>query len=112
MTETSTVKLEQWTDIRELVLMCIGTDKGTWWGDPTFGSELWKLRQTGKVDGKTTGMVQQMILDCLWWLKEDGLAAEISCEAFQAGKDTIAYSLQVSRPDGTSLTIKDVWNGI
>ena len=45
--------IESWNDIRELVLMSIGTDKGTWWADPNFGSDLWILRQEGKVTGKT-----------------------------------------------------------
>jgi phage gp46-like protein len=52
---TNTVHIEQWNDIRVLVLMSIGTDKGTWWADPNFGSELWLLRKTGKVDGGNPG---------------------------------------------------------
>ena len=106
------VKVENWTDIRELVLMCIGTDKGTWWADPSFGSELWMLRQEGKVDNRTAGRVQQMIEDCLMWMKEDGLAADVKCYAEQAGKNKIAYSVTVIRPNGDTIMVKDVWDAV
>lgn len=106
------IKIENWTDIRELVLMCIGTDKGTWWADPSFGSELWILRQEGKINSRTVGRVQQMILDCLKWLKEDGLAANIECHAEQIGKNEIAYSVTVYRPKGDPVIVKDTWDAI
>ena len=41
-----------------------GTDKGRWWANPDFGSELWLLRQAGKVDGTTAGKVRAMVLEC------------------------------------------------
>jgi len=106
------VRIEQWADIREIVLMCIGTDKGTWWADPSFGSELWKLRQEGKVDSRTAGRVQQMLEDCLMWMKDDGLAASIECRAEQAGKNEIAYIVLVTRPNGDTVMVKDVWNAV
>lgn len=56
--------IEDWTDIRQLILMCVGTDKGRWWASPDFGSELWLLRQAGKVDGTTAGKVRAMVLEC------------------------------------------------
>jgi hypothetical protein len=49
------IRIEQWVSIEELALMSIGTDKGTWWADPDFGSELWLLKKEGKVDGQTAG---------------------------------------------------------
>ena len=106
------VRIENWTDIRELTLMCIGTDKGTWWADPTFGSELWMLRQEGKVDNRTAGRVQQMVLDCLAWMKDDGLAADIDCKAEQAGKNVIDYSVMVIRPNGDPVIVKDTWDAV
>lgn len=105
-------KLENWQDIRELVLMSIGTDKGRWWADREFGSELWILRQKGKIDGTTAGMVRQVILDCLQWLIDDGLAAKIECEAEQQGRNTIAYRVIVTRPDGKTISVEESWNGI
>ena len=105
-------KIENWNDIRELVLMSIGTDKGRWWADPEFGSELWQLRQTGKVDGNTAGTVRQMILDSLQWLIDDGLAKEIECEAERADKNRINYRVKVTRPNGSDILVEDIWNGI
>lgn len=105
-------KIENWSDIRELVLMSIGTDKGRWWAYPEFGSELWQLRQTGKVDGNTAGTVRQMILDSLQWLIDDGLAKEIECEAEQADKNRINYRVKVTRPNGSDILVEDIWNGI
>jgi phage gp46-like protein len=104
------VRIEGWADIRELALMCIGTDKGTWWADPSFGSELWMLRQEGKVDSRTAGRVQQMILGCLAWMKEDGLAAGIECRAERAGKNEIAYYVTIARPKGDTVIVKDTWD--
>jgi len=105
-------RIENWTDIREITLMCIGTDKGTWWADPSFGSELWILRQEGKVDNRTAGRVQQMILGCLQWMKADGIASEIDCNAEQAGKNEIAYLVTILRPNGDKVIVKDTWYAV
>jgi phage gp46-like protein len=76
-----TVRIEQWDDIRELALMSIGTDKGTWWADPNFGSELWLLRQNGKVNGQTAGTLRRMVLESLGWIIQSYLAKKIDCTA-------------------------------
>jgi phage gp46-like protein len=107
-----TVRIEHWDDIRELVQMSIGTDKGSWWADPAFGSEIWKLRQEGKVDNRTAGTFQRFLQDCLAWLKEDGLAGDLMCTAGQSGKNEIAYTVTVVRPDREPVLIKDVWNAL
>lgn len=108
----TTGKIENWQDIRELVLMSIGTDKGRWWAYSEFGSELWVLRQTGKIDGKTAGKVRQMILDSLQWLIDDGLAKGITCTAERTGKSRINYCVKLTRPDGKDIKVEDSWNGI
>jgi phage gp46-like protein len=105
-------KIESWADIRELVLMSIGTDKGTWWADPDFGSELWLLKQTGMVDGQTAGTVRRMILECLRWLADDGLAREITCETERSGRNTVSYTVTVTRPGGGEVPVKGVWDGL
>jgi len=106
------IKIENWADIRELAFMCIGTDKGTWWADPSFGSELWMLRQEGKVDNRTAGRVQQMVLDCLMWMKDDGIASGIECYAERSGKNEIAYAVTIARPKGNPVIVKDTWNAV
>ena len=105
-------KLENWLDIKELVLMSIGTDKGRSWAFPEFGSELWELYQTGKIDGNTAGKVRQMILDSLQWLIDDGLARNIDCTAERTGKNRIEYTVTVRKPDGNDVKVEDSWNAI
>jgi phage gp46-like protein len=111
-TANQTIKIENWADIRELVLMSIGTDKGTWWADPSFGSELYLIRQEGKISSRTAGSVQQVIMESLRWMKEDGIAAGIDCHAEQAGKYEITYTVTVVRPEGDPILIKDTWHAV
>jgi len=106
------VKIESWADIQELVSMSIGTDRGKWWADPLFGSELWLLQQEGKVTGKTAGTVQRMILESLQWLKDDGLVKNITCTAELAGKNEINYTVIVDRPGNNPVIVKDVWRAV
>ena len=108
----NTIRIEQGDDIRELALMSIGTDKGRWWADPAFGSELWLLRQNGKVDGQTAGTLRRMALESLQWMIADGLAAKIDCYAERAGKNEIAYSITIFRPDGGSDVIREAWSAV
>ena len=109
----NTVRIEKWNDIRELVLMSIGTDKGTWWADPDFGSELWLLRKNGKVDGQTAGTLRRMVLESLQWIIQGSLAKKIDCTAERTGKNEIRYSVIIFRPDGNSLPpITEVWNAV
>lgn len=112
MGKAEPVKFENWTDIKELVAMSIGTDKGRWWADSSFGSELWLLRQEGKVDGTTAGKVRAAILESLAWLKQDGLVKDIQCTAERVDKNEIRYAVTVVKPDGSSVFIKDVWYGV
>jgi phage gp46-like protein len=107
-----TIRLEQWADVRELVRMSVGTDRGSWWADPGFGSELWKLRQEGKVDNRTAGTFQRMLDDCLAWLKDGGIAGDIVCAAERVGKNEIAYTVTVLRPKKEPLMVKDCWNAL
>jgi phage gp46-like protein len=106
----ATAKIEHWADIRELVTMSMGTNKGTWWADPTFGSELWLLKQTGKIDGQTTGTLRHMILQATQWLVTDRIVKKIECQAERSGKHEITYTVTVVRPNGDSALIKEVWN--
>ena len=107
-----TVTIENWNAIRELVQMSIGTDKGSWWADPSFGSELYFLRQSGKVDGQTAGTLRRMILECLQWLVEEKLVEKIDCEAECTGKNEISYCVTIFSKDESTLQIKEVWNAV
>ena len=105
-------RIERWADIQELVLMSIGTNKGTWWAHPNFGSELWLLKQTGKVDGQTAGILRRMILEATSWLVIDGLVEKIDCKTERTGKDKISYNLVIFRPNEDNIFIKEVWNAV
>jgi phage gp46-like protein len=106
------IRIEEWVSIPELVRMSIGTDKGAWFADPSFGNELWLLKKEGKVDGRTAGTLERMLRESLQWLIDGGLAATIDCGAERAGKNRIDYQVIVTRPDGSSETVKDMWNVI
>ena len=106
------VAVENWNDIRELVRMSIGTDKGTWQADPGFGSELWLLKKTGKVDGQTAGTLERMIRESLQWLIEDRLADTVVCTAERNGKNRIDYRVTITRPDGSLATVEEAWNAV
>jgi len=108
----TTAKLENWNDIRELVQMSIGTDKGSWWADPDFGSEIYLLRKNGKVDGKTAGNFKRMLQECLVWIVADGLAQRINCAVERTGKNEISYTIETIQPNGCSIFIKDVWKDV
>lgn len=108
----ATALLEEFQSIELLVQMSIGTDRGLWWADPEFGSDLWKIRRYGKVGPQTVGEVKRAIEDALKWIKSDGLADSIDVEAVQAGRTMIAYSVSITRPDGSTASVKDVWNGL
>jgi phage gp46-like protein len=110
--DNKTTTVEGWNHIRELAKMSIGTDKGRWWADPNFGSEIYLLKETGKVDGKTAGTFKRMLQECLAWLVTDGLAKKISCAADRTGRNEISYTVEITRPDGNKSYIKDVWNGV
>jgi phage gp46-like protein len=107
-----TIRIEQWADIRELVRMSIGTDKGKWWADPSFGSELWLLKQDGKVDGQTAGTLERMIRESLRWLVDDGLAVSVECAAERNGKNRIDYQVTINRPAGSPVIVREVWSVI
>jgi phage gp46-like protein len=105
-------KIENWADIRELVLMSVGTDKGSWWADPEFGSELWLLKQSGNTAGETALAARRMILEATAWLVSDGLVKKIECEAERSGRSAVSYTVTIYRPGGGSDEIKEVWNAV
>ncbi|MDR0374624.1 MAG: phage GP46 family protein [Treponema sp.] len=106
------MNIENWADIRELVRMSIGTDKGAWWADPAFGSDLWLLRQSGKTTGETALALRRMILEATAWLVADGLAQKIECVAARSGKDRIIYTVTVHHSGTDSFFITGVWDAV
>jgi phage gp46-like protein len=105
-------RIEQWASIQELARMSIGTNKGTWFADLTFGSELWLLKKEGKVDGQTAGKLERIVRESLKWLVDDGLAASVNCAAERNGKNRIDYVATVTRPNGSLVELKEAWSVI
>ncbi len=108
----ATALLEDFASIPVLVEMTLGTDRGRWWADPDFGSDLWILRQSGKTGPELEKDVQREVIRSLSWLKADGLAKEITCETEVAGKNRINYRVMVTKPDGGDEFVTGVWNGL
>lgn len=105
--------IENWLDVKELVKMSIGTNKGTWWADPELGSELWLLKQNGKVSGETAGMLRRMVLESVRWLVAGGHVKNIDCAAERTGKNEITYTVIVYKANGASETlVKEAWNAV
>jgi phage gp46-like protein len=105
-------RIEQGASIKELVRMSLGTNKGAWFADPAFGSDLWLLRKEGKVDGQTAGNLERIAREALQWLVDDGLAMAIDCAAEPNGKSRIDYQVTVTLPDGESVEAPEVFNVI
>ncbi len=108
----ATARIDASSSIELLVEMCIGTDRGSWWADPEFGSDLWLIRQYGKVGPGTAAQVKRAIEAALAWLVADGLAQAITVVAEQVGRTAIAWTVVVTKPGGRTALVKDVWNGI
>jgi phage gp46-like protein len=105
-------KIENWQDIRELALMSIGTDKGSWWANPGFGSDLWLLKREGKIDGNTAGTLARMLRECLAWLVSDGLCESVDAQTERSGKHTILYAITLRKPSGSSEIIREAWSAV
>jgi len=108
--ENKSITIENWKEKEELALMSIGTDKGSWWADPNFGSELFLLQRNGRVDGRTAGTLRRMLLECLQWMIDDGLVKKISCQTERIGKNEIQYYIIFYDINGNNREIKEVWN--
>jgi len=109
----ATVALEQWRSITLLAAMTLGTDQGTWWGDPEFGSRLWVLRQSGKVDEAMVQAVKAEVVRALGWMKDGGLiSVDPAVEAWQNGRNRIDYRVRMTRPTGVVDVMEGVWYGL
>jgi phage gp46-like protein len=105
-------KIESWQDIQELASLSIGTDKGSWWADPDFGSELWLLKSEGKTDGNTEETLARLLRECLAWLVRDGLCESIDVRTERSGKHRISYTVTLFKLSGGSAAITEVWSVI
>lgn len=105
-----TAKIEDFHHLNQLVLISLGTDRGSFWADVNFGSDLWLIRQSRKVDDATATAVKQEILRCLNWLKEDGLIFDLEVVAKISGKNRIDYRVCVFQSENNSFVVEGAVN--
>ena len=108
----SSLAIEDYMNITQLVDIAVLTDKGKWWADPDFGSDLWLLEQRGKIDSETLAHAKDAILASLEPLKVAALISAGSCECTALNKQEIAYQLTITRPSGVSLVIDRIYDGV
>ncbi len=92
--------------ISDLVQMSLGTHKGSWWADPAFGSQIYRIE---KVDSRTPALFQSYCIAALQWLLDDALAAGIRVETERRGRGGIAYRIEVTRPGGETELLEAIW---
>lgn len=102
----ATARLEDFDSIAQLVEMILGTDRGRWWADPSFGSDLWLIRARGKIDETTDlDVFRRVAEEALAWLISDGIADRIEVTP-QRSASVIRYTVTVFSPNGSKAEIK------
>lgn len=85
------------------------TDRRGWWADPyldePLGSNLWQLDRAKKTRD-TLGTARRWALDCLQWMKTDGVARAILCNTRWLSPEPsttpiLGIALAIIRPDGS-----------
>lgn len=94
-------------------------DRRGWWGDALetdgdqIGSRLW-LYYRQKITTYTLAKIKEAIEDCLQWMIDDGVAADISVIVERYELDRIYTEIKIYRESGSTLTIKydDLWEAM
>lgn len=78
---------------------------GGWWADAldengTLGGHLFEAFP-GKVTEGSLATARTLALQSLEWLKEDGVASSVNCNAFFDGEN-LSLEIEISKPDGTA----------
>lgn len=92
--------LETDSGLESAILISLLTDKGSWWADPDFGSELYQLKGQ-KANDETTRSVKATVEDCLAWMVNDGVAGSVTVDVERQAGLLLAIGVSVTRPDGT-----------
>lgn len=100
--------LDNYNNIETLALISIHIDRGRWWSDSDFGSELYTL-QGSKTNKETASVVRRMLVECLEWLKKENLAKDIEVETELKNKNSIYYKVTITRPNEKNTIIEDIW---
>jgi len=107
----ATALLEKYAELEQIVGMTLGTDRGKWWADTEFGSDLWLIRARGQVDEATDlDVFRRVCEEALTWMATDGLVDEISVAPERKDKNTISYVVTLLLPDGKTLYVEGEFN--
>ncbi len=96
-------------DSVEIAQICIGSDKGRWWGNPEFGSRLWILEK-GKINEETPRLVKEALLDAVGWMQAEGLIEAVAVKVDRPEKRRINWQVILTLPDGKETKIKGGWS--
>jgi phage gp46-like protein len=85
-----------------------------WWADTytttPIGSRLWQLRRAVKTDETTLlRRAEDICLEALQWLVDDGVASGVSVQCFWNGPTTILISVVVEQPGNATLGFNFSW---
>ncbi|CCG55811.1 hypothetical protein WESB_0340 [Brachyspira pilosicoli WesB] len=105
-----TIDLNNYQDIRYLVLMNINSNKSRWWADNNFGSNLF-LIQKSKISKYSANEVKRIISDCLDWIVKDNLAKNINVNT-EIEKTRINWTVEIIKPDNNTELIEGVWDNV
>jgi len=106
-----TAQLENYTALEQIVGMTLGTDRGRWWADTEFGSDLWLIRARGHVDETTDlDVFRRICEEALAWMITDGLVKEISVSPARKDKTTISYQVSLLLPTGKTVYVEGEFN--
>lgn len=96
-------------------------DKRGWWGDAfsgdiigiprPIGSKLWLLSRS-KITPEIITRAKGYINDALKWMLEDEIAKAINVAATIYDSNTIAFEIDIIRPDGETFNYKNLWSTI
>ena len=78
---------------------------GGWWADAldsetTLGGHLYEAFP-GKLNRDTADKMKVLVVEALEWMKKDGVAKKISCDA-EIADNSVTLTVTIEKPDGKS----------
>lgn len=103
------MNIEAYQDIRQLVDISLRTTLGEWWADEALGMSL----QGGKLDQRTSPIfLKSSIEEALAWMVEDGIVSDILVETDTQGKTRMDYLITLTKPDGDTLILNQLYGDL
>lgn len=87
-------------------------DPRGWWGDlgrtSPLGSKIWLLERAKRTEANRL-RAQDYARDCLGWMVDAGLAADVEAVAEWQARGRLAVAVTLSRPDGREAVFNYQW---